>query len=74
MHLGVCCEDGVGVDKDIAAAFDYYKRAAQGGHLHGKSRLGNCYYNGRGVERDVPKAVPWVAVLKGLGSHRKEST
>ena len=62
------------MEKDIAEAVRLYRLAAEKGSLEAKFRLGWCYANGAGVEKDEEKAlkyyneagthVPWWAVKK----------
>ncbi len=56
-NLGVCYENGDGVDKDIAKAVELYQRATDMGNAAAMCNLGVCYKNGDGVEKDIAKAV-----------------
>lgn len=47
--------DFYGDDNDIA--FDYFKKSASKKYLPAINYLGNCYYFGRGVEKDYKRAV-----------------
>ena len=59
--LGVCYENGEGVEQDDANAAYWYRKAAEQGHADAQFNLGVCYANGRGVEQDWGKAVLWYA-------------
>jgi len=41
------------------SAFFYFFKAAKRGFAPAQCRLGNCYYNGEGVEEDKVEAVKW---------------
>ncbi|KAH3758365.1 sel1 repeat family protein [Pelomyxa schiedti] len=56
-HLGVCYDNGVGVEQDIHKAVVMYQRAVYGGNTRAMFNLGLCHHNGDGVEKDVHKAV-----------------
>lgn len=44
---------------DYAAAFGYYKQAAESGNAEAQYKLGECYSNGQGVERSGRTAAEW---------------
>lgn len=44
------------IRKDPESAAHYFKRASDLGHIRATFELGNCYFNGRGVEQDKEKA------------------
>lgn len=55
--LGYCAHYGfLGVARNPAKAFEWYKRTAEQGDLRGKCYLGLAYRDGLGVERDVQTA------------------
>lgn len=54
--LGVCYENGQGVEKDFSTAFGYYELAASQGNAEAQYKLGECYYFGRGVEKNRSEA------------------
>ncbi len=56
-NLGICYENGFGVEKDPVKAVEMYQKAADNGYVGAKRNLANCYYYGVGVERDYYKAV-----------------
>lgn len=47
-------------------AAKWYRKAAEQGHLMAISKLGDCYYYGKGVKQDYKEAIKWyfVAVKK----------
>ena len=57
VEVGICYEEGQGVEKNLKLAFKNYERAADKGHPRGMRHLGYCYFNGQGVTRDVYKAL-----------------
>ena len=58
-NLGVCYENGEGVEKNHSEAIKWCKRAAEQGHASAQSVLGGYYYNGKGVEKDIVEAIKW---------------
>ena len=58
-NLGVCYENGDGVEKDSQKAVKWYKKAAEQGHADAQCNLGVCYEKGDGVEKDLKQAVKW---------------
>ena len=45
--------------EDLKKAIYWYKKAAEQGNADAQYRLGDCYYNGAGVEEDEQQAVYW---------------
>jgi len=56
--LGMCYENGVGVPKDLAFAFQCYSEGAQKNPI-ADLRLGRCYEKGIGVKQDQETAFKW---------------
>lgn len=54
-RLGVCYEEGEGVEKDIQEAVGLYGLAAEQGRSTGQCSLATCYLNGDGVEKTCAK-------------------
>ena len=52
---GQQCEE----KQDYANAIKYYKMAGEQGHALAQYKLGCCYFNGQGVEKDEAEAVKW---------------
>ena len=44
---------------DFQNAAKYYRKAAERGHAMAQKNLGNCYLDGKGVEKDPAEAVKW---------------
>ncbi len=59
--LGTLYEAGKGVDKNMAEAVSYMKKAANLGYGPAECAFADMYYEGRGVEQDYTKAVEWYA-------------
>ena len=55
--VGRFCETGNGMDRDELEAFYWYSKASSLGHAEATGALGDCYYYGRGTEKDREKAV-----------------
>ncbi len=58
-NLGVCYDNGQGVDEDDAEAVKWYRKSAEQGHAGAQYNLGWCYDNGKGVDEDDAEAVKW---------------
>ena len=58
-YLGLCYDDGLGVDRNYVEAVKWYRKAAEQGDSNAQNHLGNCYYNGKGVDKNYTEAVKW---------------
>lgn len=65
--LGTLYEAGKGVDKNMAEAVSYMKKAANMGYGPAECAFSDMYYEGRGVEQDYTKAVEWYAKANEQG-------
>jgi TPR repeat protein len=57
--LGSCYQRGVGVDINVAAAIEWYRKSAVQGYPSGQNALGACYSNGVGVDKNRKIALDW---------------
>lgn len=48
-----------GIEVDVVAAFEWFEKAAQAGHVEAMSELGLCYELGCGVEQNDEQALDW---------------
>lgn len=55
--VGKLYERGRGINVDLAAAAQWYQKAASGGQTSAQSRLGIMYFEGRGVKQNYKKAL-----------------
>ncbi len=55
--IGIYYDMGIGVEKDVQKAFDYFRIAAARGDIGGKLKLAAYYYDGFGVAQDYKKAI-----------------
>ncbi len=55
--LGYCHSQGIIVDKDEKRAFECYEIASKSGSVIGLTRLAGLYYVGKGVDRDIARAI-----------------
>ena len=55
-NLGICYQQGSGVERNIAQAIECYRKAAAKGHADAQNRLGVRFYYGDGVERNYAQA------------------
>lgn len=69
-ELAVALYMGDGTVEDPALAVNYFKKAADLGHLGAAYMLAECYLDGVGVQRDRVKALEWLVTAAELG-HRK---
>lgn len=54
VELGNRYRRGIGLEKDDATTTAYYRKAADLNNANGLYGLAKAYYNGLGVEKDVP--------------------
>ncbi|KAJ3042561.1 hypothetical protein HDV00_007095 [Rhizophlyctis rosea] len=69
-NIGVCYENGLGVEKNEKEAVNWYRKAAEQGYANAQSKLGNCYQKGKGVERNDKEAVKWYLKAAEQGDAR----
>jgi hypothetical protein len=69
-NLGVCYEQGLGVEQSYNKAVKWYKLSAEQGLAEAQNNLGGCYVNGHGVEQSYKEAVKWyrMAAEQGLAN------
>ena len=65
---GFLLENGIYVNRDVAAAADSYRGAATQGDARGQLWLGLMYGEGRGVTKDPVAATAWLSLAAGNGS------
>mgnify|MGYP000821716804 FL=1 len=60
----------IGTIKESETQVEYYKKAIEQGYFLSEFNLGECYYNGDGVEQDLTLAAKWYekAAERGLKS------
>ena len=59
-ELGVLYHRGLGVDRDVVRASQWYTRAAEQGNMEAQYRLGNMYLMGEGVRQSDSEATYWL--------------
>jgi len=69
-HLGLAYDGGLGVKSDQAEALDWYKRAAEHGHIPAMFNVGAMYLAGAGVEQDEVQAMRWFERASAAGDIR----
>ena len=52
---------------DYEKAFAWFKMSADQGYASAQNSLGDCYYEGKGVEQDYRKAIEWYQKAAGQG-------
>jgi len=68
--LGVMSENGLGTDKDLAAAAQWYLKAAAAGVASAQYNIAVFYQLGKGVASNPAEALRWHALAADQG-HRK---
>ena len=58
--LGTAYENGIGTNKDMNRAVDWYRKAAEGNYAGAQTNLGVLYGTGDGVSYDRNKAIFWL--------------
>ena len=58
-QLGVCLQDGLGVDVNLSEAVRWYTLAAKQGHAGAQNNLAYCLYNGLGTAMNKKEAASW---------------
>ncbi|MFK5912907.1 MAG: tetratricopeptide repeat protein [Woeseiaceae bacterium] len=67
-NLGIMYQKGLGVEKNLKAAFAWYKRASANGHTDAMYNLALMYNKGRVVYRSPKDAVKWWRKAAELGN------
>ena len=57
--LGVCYQEGWGIEQDLQKALELYHQAADCGLGKAMNCIGECFWNGEGVEQDLNQALEW---------------
>jgi len=66
-NLGVMYDQGAFVDRDLARAASWYRKAAEQGFMDAQTNLGMMYYRGEGVTRDRTEAARWFQLAADKG-------
>lgn len=64
-EIGLCYENGDGVQQDQQQAFLWYSKAAAQDYAIGQYNVGCCYYYGKGVDLDYAQALFWFTKAAG---------
>ena len=67
-EIGNRYAEGRGVPEDMAAAAEWYEKAADHGLAPAQYRIGNLYEKGVGRERDVARAKTWYQLAAAQGN------
>ena len=60
LFIGVCAQYGLGsLTTDDRSALDWFRKAAEQGHVIAQNRVGVCFDKGLGIQRDEFQAVEW---------------
>ncbi|NNG13011.1 MAG: sel1 repeat family protein [Halobacteria archaeon] len=66
-NIGVLFDEGAGVDQDLVASADWYRRAGEQGFMDAQTNLGIMYYHGQGVDRNHQEASKWFRMAADQG-------
>ncbi len=66
-NIGVMYDEGAGRAQDLAAAADWYRKAAEQGFMDAQANLGMMYYHGQGVALDHDSAAKWLRLAADQG-------
>ncbi len=66
-YLGVCYDQGFGINKNLKKAFEWYKVAGDDGHLEAMYNLFLMYRDGVGVKRNNRLALKWLNMAAERG-------
>eukprot|EP01088_Endostelium_zonatum_P019863 TRINITY_DN706_c1_g1_i2.p1 TRINITY_DN706_c1_g1~~TRINITY_DN706_c1_g1_i2.p1 ORF type:complete len:678 (-),score=240.77 TRINITY_DN706_c1_g1_i2:32-1783(-) len=69
-----CYHEGTGVEKDQDQAYQWFKKAAEQGHVQAQFNAGLHYDKGEGVERDEEKAFEWTKKAAEQGDDEFEGS
>ena len=72
-NLGWYYMEGIGVDKDVKEAVEWYRKAAEQGISEAQYVLGACYQNGIVADKNITEAVKWYRKAAAQG-HEKAMT
>ena len=50
------CENGIGIEKNLEKAFEYFEKTANQGHAISQTCGGGMYYCGLGIKKNLEKA------------------
>lgn len=57
-YLGLCYESD-GNHQDFLESFDWFRRAAEQGNKDAQYKLGECFWQGKGVKKNLKNAFKW---------------
>jgi len=66
-NLGVLYDEGAGVERNLATAAEWYRKAADQGFMDAQTNLGIMYYHGLGLEQDLDEAARWFGMAAEQG-------
>ena len=72
-YLGECYYYGRGVDKNLKAASEWYKKAAENGHAVAQYNLGVLYEKGLGIAADLFEAQSWYRKSAAQGNPKAKA-
>jgi len=71
-NLGILYEQGLGVEKNLPLAVEWYEKAANAGNVESQFHLGLIFALGQGVAKDPVKAFQWFEKAAIQGDARAE--
>lgn len=73
INIGVCYENGYGVEQNMSKAFKCYKKSVEMGSNDALFNLAICYENGIGVARNLLKAIEYYEKSAKLGNEKSKN-
>ena len=68
LNLGLCYDNGRGVEKNNFEAAKWFRKSAEQGNVKAQFFLGMCYFSGVGVTKNKFEAVKWFRQAAEQGS------
>lgn len=65
--VGFCYHNGIGIEKDLKCAVEFYDKAASMRNAAAITNLGFCFYSGEGFKKNLKKAVELYEKAAAMG-------
>ncbi|MBC8127896.1 MAG: sel1 repeat family protein [Gloeobacteraceae cyanobacterium ES-bin-144] len=66
LGMGIAYDSGIGVEKNLAKALDWYRKAAAQGNGDAMIQIARHYENGSGVEKSIATAAEWFQKVRSM--------
>lgn len=71
--LGVCYENGYGVEKSLEEAAKWFKQGAEHGASDAQTNYGLCLLEGKGVSQNQAEAIKWLTLAAKQGNEKADN-